>query len=468
MNGFVDGTWKPKYIGGSSTISHRHRFTARFLEELLTRSWCNDRPAYPHKFLDAYVQRLADFKPSDSEATALRGEEGGEEDGAGPIEIETFQWDKIAKGESHCFVRQHPLISLLDHNLLDDLAHKIYTFILHGKTPTWLTGHKPLVEYGVARFTRVGTERTGITIDEPLALMSVIRYFESHAYSLVQHVRRGLREDKGTAMEEAVVLAMTTLLQNKRPLGSILTFRRKSPWDSLTAQIVARKSSGSFEDFPTDSLRVNPTFYAKGPDDVRHWLESREEAYCIPGNLMGPDMITRIRLSNGDVVSLFIQVKCHLTGNIKTLDAAVSAHAIRSLVPAKFFISLVRNQLGILLDFSLTAVHMEKNKHQGEARQQVAEEGIESMLDEIQKYKILRVVAAFPPDVNFKSSSKEVKRALAEDEHQLAKLSHGAFTETLATLQNGSWFMDSLKSSLKRSRAEFAEDDGPDAKTRPV
>jgi hypothetical protein len=296
---------------------------------------------------------LANFTPTDSAAMVLRGEE----DDVGLVKIETFQWDKITNSESHCSVRQHPLISLLDHDLLDDLAHKIYTFLLCGKQPTWLTGHENLVEYGVARFTRVG-EKTGITIEEPVALMNIIRRFESVGYSLTNHVRKCSRNDKGTALEEAVILALTRLLQNNRLLRYILTFYGNSPWGRLTAQIVMRESSSSFEDFPPDLLHTNPIFYAKRPVDVRDWIESRKEAYCVPGTLMGPDLITRIRLSNGEVILLFIQVKCHLHGNVDTLDAVVSAHAIRSTIPANFFISFVRNQLGILLGSSLTAAHM--------------------------------------------------------------------------------------------------------------
>jgi hypothetical protein len=43
--GFVDGTWQPKYPGGSSTSPHRHRFTVHFLDDLMRGSWHKDRPA---------------------------------------------------------------------------------------------------------------------------------------------------------------------------------------------------------------------------------------------------------------------------------------------------------------------------------------------------------------------------------------------------------------------------------------
>jgi hypothetical protein len=93
------------------------------------------------------------------------------------------------------------------------------------------------------------------------------------------------------------------------------------------------------------------------------------------------------------------------------------------------------------------------------------------MLNAIRKYKILRVIAAFPLDTNFNSTSNEVAHALAEDKNPLAKLSHKAFTEALVTCQNGRWFLEGLTSSLKRSRTECdegsdeeAEDERPGAK----
>ena len=306
----------------------------------MTRPWHKNRPASPHKLLDAYVQRFAGYTPSDS---AARGEEGH----VGPVLLQTFQWNWITNRESHCSTRQHPLISLLDPDLLDDLAHKIYTWLLRGITPAWLTGQELLVEYGVARFVHVGQEETDTTtIDEPLALVGITQHFASSGHSLESHVQKLLREDQRTTLEEVVILAMTRLLQNNRPLGSFLTFYGKSPWDALTAQIVAPNSSGGYEAFHVDGLLSNPAFNAKSSEDVKQWLERREEVYCIPGNRMGAGLITRVRLSDGELVLLFIQVKCQLSGNNGTVNASVSARAIQSLVPGRFFSSLVRNQLG--------------------------------------------------------------------------------------------------------------------------
>ena len=85
-----------------------------------------------------------------------------------------------------------------------------------------------------------------------------------------------------------------------------------------------------------------------------------------------------------------------------------------------------------------------------------------------QQYNILRVVAAFPFDIDFKSSSKAVQDALREDTHPLAKLPRAVLTAELATCQDGRSFVNQLNGTLKRARAQRDEgsEDRPKAKRR--
>jgi len=166
-----------KYLRCRSITPRRYRFTVRFLEELLRGTWHKNRTTSPHD-LDAYVQQQANITPHDSNETILRGEQD-----TGPVDIGTFQWDKIKKGESHCSARQHQLIFLIDSRLLGELAYTIYLFITRGETPLWCHEQEPLVEYGLARFKCVGDggNPVKITIEEPLALTSTMHYLESNA-----------------------------------------------------------------------------------------------------------------------------------------------------------------------------------------------------------------------------------------------------------------------------------------------
>ena len=74
---------------------HRHRFTARYLEELMRGHWGANSPASPHKLLNAYVYQFTNFEPIDVDSTLLEQEAKIE-----PMEFLTFQWEKIKQGRS--------------------------------------------------------------------------------------------------------------------------------------------------------------------------------------------------------------------------------------------------------------------------------------------------------------------------------------------------------------------------------
>ena len=80
---------------------------------------------------------------------------------------------------------------------------------------------------------------------------------------------------------------------------------------------------------------------------------------------------------------------------------------------------------------------------------------------------ILRVVAAYPLNVNFDAPQEQIEDALEMDERPLARLSHAALTAELAACEDGKSLVEQLK-SLKRSRDEFEEgsDERPNAKKK--
>lgn len=61
----------------------------------------------------------------------------------------------------------------------------------------WFLERESLVEYGLARF--IGNE---VTVEEPLALVSIVRYFESRHLTLSGNIRKRLQDDQGTAFED--------------------------------------------------------------------------------------------------------------------------------------------------------------------------------------------------------------------------------------------------------------------------
>ena len=212
----------------------------------------------------------------------------------------------------------------------------------------WPSVIEPLVEYGVGRF--VSATSTRVSVEEPLALIGILRYLEDNFHTLEGNVTTTLRSDnQGLALEQAVLLALTKLLQNQGALKEIFAFHGQSPlWADQSAQIVACNSSGKFEAFsivtPTTPSSI-VAFSAKTPDDVTHWLKSSDKGWCIPCSAMGPDLITRVRLNDGKILVLVIQAKCYTTGNVDTIAPGVAAGAVKSLDPSDYFRTLVRNQL---------------------------------------------------------------------------------------------------------------------------
>jgi hypothetical protein len=65
---------------------------------LIGGRWEEDCPASPHKLLNAYVHRLANFTPLDADAILLEQEED-----IGPPNIGGFPWGRIERGANSSF-----------------------------------------------------------------------------------------------------------------------------------------------------------------------------------------------------------------------------------------------------------------------------------------------------------------------------------------------------------------------------
>jgi hypothetical protein len=226
--------------------------------------------------------------------------------------------------------------------LLEDLSESIYDFMVRGTFPMCWKNRKILVEAGLGRFIVETPTETRTIIVEPLVIISSMRYLESKGRNHVNDALRTIQDNQGEGFEPAVLLGMTKLFQNRRPLREILIFKEVSPeWANCTAQLIRRSSAG-FQNFDWDGSlpTTDLTHYAESIEEVTAWLESGTTAWCFPGKLMGPDIMARVMLSNGCFILLAIQAKCHLSGNTSTVAAA---KAIQSLNPKTWYSSSVCN-----------------------------------------------------------------------------------------------------------------------------
>lgn len=104
----------------------RHRFTARFLEELLQGLWEQKGPAAPHKLLNVYVDQLSNFTPLDCKSTLLE-----QEPDVAPTRSMNFSGTGLREIRTYWAVSQNPYTSILPEeptlngrtNLLDGKKH---------------------------------------------------------------------------------------------------------------------------------------------------------------------------------------------------------------------------------------------------------------------------------------------------------------------------------------------------------
>lgn len=214
----------------------------------------------------------------------------------------------------------------------------------------WYAERQDLVEFGLARFMGEGPD---VIVEEPLALMSILRYFEKEGCTPDDFIRDRMQVNKGLAFEEAVLLACTRLFRRGARLDQVFRFHGKTPrWARQSASIVTRANGDTLKDFDIpNGDPVVPSngiaFIAHDPEDVKKWIKSMHTGWCLPGWCLpgqnaGPDLMAWLRLDDGRLLLLLFQAKCYLTGNLDTVPATVTAKAIRSLIPNELFSCLVR------------------------------------------------------------------------------------------------------------------------------
>jgi len=174
--------------------------------------------------------------------------------------------------------------------------------------------------------------------------MSILRHFEEKGFSLEHNIRMRMQSAQGPAFEEAVLLSCTKLFREGTRVDNVFRFYGETPeWACQKATIVARSSTGEIPstfDIPNGSPVTPSTsvaYSAHRPKDVAYWIKSMHAGWCVPSILMGPDLMAWLRLENGRMLLVIFQAKCRTTGNILTMDADVTADAIRSLIPGRFF-----------------------------------------------------------------------------------------------------------------------------------
>ncbi|CAG7849790.1 SubName: Full=Uncharacterized protein {ECO:0000313/EMBL:CCA72955.1} [Serendipita indica DSM 11827] len=379
----------------------RHRFTATLIQLLLLGQWLLHGPASPLSILKRYIQALTGCDPLNYNQQLLSQEPYVE-----PIMIKSFNWDKLDGG-----------------------------MLRYSSTIKWLTlgkplimddDKKPLVECGLGRFIstkQIDDSQRLVSIGEPLALVSICRHIMDGP-SLSSLIRIHLELNPGKGFEVLVMVALTQLLQNQFSMENLFDFHQERPqWSSLTAQILLQ-TAGVHTDY--DSILHDRIFNdqglpfeAKTPEDVINWLTmDTSPAWCIPDQSMGPDLMTRVKLSNGGTILIAIQAKCWgIGGSDKAmLSKDTTEHAIWSVTPSEWFSNKFKYEAG---------------NTEGKTKQ------ITAMLLEVEKHEMLRVVAALPLVPNLEPKNQAVNAAISAHKSPLATIGIDTIAAAFSQISNG-------------------------------
>ncbi|CCA75362.1 hypothetical protein PIIN_09346 [Serendipita indica DSM 11827] len=316
--------------------------------------------------------------------------------------------EKLMIGEWHTYGPSSPMTVL---NAYSSLKVKLEIgfhnwFIL--QEPLIVDDDQGLAETSLGRFTLVTNEqkhpKSSIIIDEPLALVSICHRLIEKRF-LPSFVWNRMESENGKGPEGLTLVALIRLFQNEINLGYLFNFAKDpSQWFLLKAQIISKTAKGYIEYQGTlhEVDRQVPPFRAQNPDDVTNWLTSNSSpAWCIPDPMMGPDLMTRVKLSNGDIVLVVVWVKYWEFGASKdeSLQAEDTATVIRSLTPSEWF--------------SNTRARSATTIEEGQ---------VKAMLSEVNKLNLLRVIVTRSSGFWLDLDSQEVRSSVAADEHPLATI----------------------------------------------
>ena len=224
--------------------------------------------------------------------------------------------------------------------------------LTQGKTPTFGPVTTRLVEYGLARLRNGPQDEHEGHIVEPLAFLSLIKWFQNQdGVNLETNLRARLANpnSRGPAYEELIILYLVRTLRHPVRFSTIFNFHNPPVWADGMVQIV-----GCLEgtNVPVDVIGDSPqnpglgvVYYASNIDDVINWIQTTgtASAILVATHLFGPDVLIRCCSlpSNSTTApgNIFMigQLKSYLDGNKECLDAKTITHALTSLQPNHWF-----------------------------------------------------------------------------------------------------------------------------------
>ncbi|KAG6818443.1 hypothetical protein H0H93_004890 [Arthromyces matolae] len=321
-------------------LGGRPRFVASFMETLIRNDFQS-----PHRLLTLYIKAITGgFVPND--ATDWEAME------------EIIPSSILGRVISFDFERANQL----DHRLLTQMCKVVNSSLLEGRSST-LANAKVDVSLVEATFARIQYNDSEPVLDESLAHLAA-RVWTNKRYSRHEYFISDIDKHAPSAngLEQYTALFLADAFQDFTPLSTFFRFeedtdkrelsdqkaRLVSCWlDSQKAVKTApvrfpfkdetRPHSSNAEGDASSPSKIIG-FTSRDPSDDLEWLEFGVNApFLFPLREFGPDLLFRLQLESGKLITVALQVKYLASGNASLTDCGKLQSAIDSVSPKRFW-----------------------------------------------------------------------------------------------------------------------------------
>ena len=209
---------------------------------------------------------------------------------------------------------------------------------------------KQWVELGLARFRDPkDTSSEQALVDEPLIILAAARHLSADTtVGLSDHVLNGLGRaaGRGTQFEEFLAVYLAHAFGPTVRLCDVFNFGGDIPsWaQSEGVELVTLSSDGDHRTLdhlldPPMGLPSTLSCDLRRAVETVEWFRKPYTTMCFPDIHFGPDLVFFIRLSNGKVLCVIVQVKFRSRLRLAKRDHEDSVY---TLTPSQFYTNKVR------------------------------------------------------------------------------------------------------------------------------
>jgi hypothetical protein len=245
----------------------------------------------------------------------------------------------------------------LDPNIASRFGNIICSWILRREYIVFGDDEKKWVELGFARFR----DSEGALVDEPLIIIAAAHHLTHNTkHGLSNHVLHGLEHSagRGDRFEEFIAAYLAQAFGPNVRLCDVFDFGQNIPrWAQSQGVEFARLSPNGDHWTHHDPLGPSSAISSDlmNATETVGWFRNPHTVMCFPDIYFGPDIVFSIRLSNGMVLCVIVQVKFRSLPRLSKRDNDMAVSTLEFSDFYKNKVSLLRGAKGSLT--FLTEIH---------------------------------------------------------------------------------------------------------------